>query len=900
MKIICIQYRIILTIAFSLNVIYAAKFSHNSSSDVLYDIETTRIRGFSDHKDKDIVFGGLFAVHDAILIDSCVSSLVKSGLERVEAFLYAIDKINRDANLLPNISLGYDIRDTCSVENVALDESLSLISTGSPFNDGVCETSVSVNQSILGIAGIIGPTISPVALPVAGLLRLFTVPQVSYAASASALSNRERYGYFFRTIPPDDHQAQAMVDVVVYFGWKLLTLVHSNDDYGEAGSEMISQLVENEEVCIDLNIGIDDDFQEKDYANVASKLLNQSTANVVIFFSSRRFVDTFMKELEKALENSDNNRHFLWIASDSWAQATDIVEKYSDILKGRMLGFAPLSGEEFFEFNSYFSDLYLDSNKRNAWFPQYFKHYYQCTESDCPRMKSLNNSDYSLTKFKVDLVIDAVYSLAHAVDDFLNDNCDLPIQWDSVSKKCQGQRREMNGTVLQQYLQSVNFTSPLGKHVITFDNVGNPESNYEITNYQLGENDEYNFIRVGTWLSSRHIRLDIKIETMEHNSSCPMTCEVGEINLAVPSSCCASCSPCLGKNFANDSYSTSKCDVCAKEEWGNNPLNGSSSCKHIYESHLGEFGLGITLGVLTFFGLVCVVIVCIAMGILWKNPMIKSSGREQMLVLLCGVTMCFLLTVVFLVEPSPAVCFFQRAGTWFCFSLMLSALLVKLIRIARIFLRSHISKPPRFIQPIYQIIFTMMLVGIQMLLVVISLVIEPPKAHKLLVLNRANTTDEPELFLRCVAPHEAMIIVQVMYCSILLLASNFLALLTIRFPENFNEVRYVAFTTFCIGLVWLAFLVTYFVTEEKYHSAIISYGIQTSAIAVLFCFYCSRILAAIWIQYNPMKVFGTSSSPYSSSTGSKGLSLQFFSEKKLSLPTPSIDYGEPKDNGSKN
>ena len=125
------------------------------------------------------------------------SSLVKSGLERVEAFLYAIDKINRDANLLPNISLGYDIRDTCSVENVALDESLSLISTGSPFNDGVCETSVSVNQSILGIAGIIGPTISPVALPVAGLLRLFTVPQVSYAASASALSNRERYGYFF-------------------------------------------------------------------------------------------------------------------------------------------------------------------------------------------------------------------------------------------------------------------------------------------------------------------------------------------------------------------------------------------------------------------------------------------------------------------------------------------------------------------------------------------------------------------------------------------------------------------------------------------------------------------------------------------------------------------------------
>ena len=900
---------VLLFIAIVLSVPSVSKPIHNSTpSDVLIDMETNRIRGFSNRLNKDIVFGGLFAVHNAIN-DSCVSSLVKSGLERVEAFLYAIDKINGDANLLPNISLGYDIRDTCSVENVALDESFSLTSTGSLFNDGVCETSASVNQSMLGIAGIIGPTISPVALPVAGLLRLFTVPQVSYAASASALDNRERYGYFFRTIPPDDQQAQAMIDLLMSFGWTLVTLVHSNDDYGEDGSERFRQFADSAEICVDLDIGIDDDFQENNYGDAALKLFENSAASIVVFFASRNFIDPFMKELSKTIMNSTESSRFLWIASDSWAQAMDIVQRYPDILEGRMWGFAPLSEGNLFDFESYFSDLSVGTNKRNAWFPEYFEYYHNCTITGCPMMESiLNNSDYFLTKFKVDLVIDAVYSLGHAVNDFLNDNCDLPIQWDSVSKTCQGQRREMNGTVLRQYLQEVNFTSPSGKHII-FDDFGNPESKYEITNYQLKENGEYGFVRVGLWFGSKPVGDKLKIAKnvtlqfgkhgggeplLEIKSSCKL-CPVGSARERVPSSCCVICLPCVGQNYTNSSSNaSSECVECPDGMWGNDPLVGSSYCQPIRKSYLsvGEW-LGIFLVILAFFGLVCVVIVCIAMGMLWKNPMIKSSGREQMLVLLCGVTMCFLLTVVFLLEPSPAVCFFQRAGTWFCFSLMLSALLVKLIRIARIFLRSHTSKPPRFIQPIYQIIFTMALVGIQMLLVLISLLVVHPKVAEVTILNRENTNDHPVLLLKCLAPHKAMIAVHMLYYSILLLASNVLALLTIRFPENFNEVRYVAFTTFCIGLVWLSFLVSYFVTEEEYHSAVVSFSIQTSAIAVLFCFYCPRIFAAIMMCCNSKQDLFSLSTPGTSSLtiSSNRMSVQFMIDK-VDAPKLSSDHEE--------
>ena len=45
-------------------------------------------------------------------------------------------------------------------------------------------------------------------LQVANLLRLFKIPQVSYASTSVALSDKTRYGLFARTVPPDNYQAR--------------------------------------------------------------------------------------------------------------------------------------------------------------------------------------------------------------------------------------------------------------------------------------------------------------------------------------------------------------------------------------------------------------------------------------------------------------------------------------------------------------------------------------------------------------------------------------------------------------------------------------------------------------------------------------------------------------------
>ena len=61
------------------------------------------------------------------------------------------------------------------------------------------------------------------------------IPQVSYASTSPELSDKPRYDYFLRVVPPDTYQAQAMLDIVTALGWKYVSTVASAGNYGEDG-----------------------------------------------------------------------------------------------------------------------------------------------------------------------------------------------------------------------------------------------------------------------------------------------------------------------------------------------------------------------------------------------------------------------------------------------------------------------------------------------------------------------------------------------------------------------------------------------------------------------------------------------------------------------------------------
>ena len=63
------------------------------------------------------MLGGLFNVHFGGNSDHC-GDLYPRELGHVEAMIFAIKSVNKNPNLLPNVTIGYDIRNYC--ESMAL------------------------------------------------------------------------------------------------------------------------------------------------------------------------------------------------------------------------------------------------------------------------------------------------------------------------------------------------------------------------------------------------------------------------------------------------------------------------------------------------------------------------------------------------------------------------------------------------------------------------------------------------------------------------------------------------------------------------------------------------------------------------------------------------------------
>ncbi|KAJ8006544.1 hypothetical protein DPEC_G00108350 [Dallia pectoralis] len=127
--------------------------------------------------DGDIILGGLFPVHSRGGGGVPCGELKKEkGIHRLEAMMFAIDLINKDPELLPNITLGARILDTCSRDTYALEQSLTFVQAliEKDSSDVRCANG---DPPIFAkpdkIVGVIGAAASSVSIMVANILRLF-------------------------------------------------------------------------------------------------------------------------------------------------------------------------------------------------------------------------------------------------------------------------------------------------------------------------------------------------------------------------------------------------------------------------------------------------------------------------------------------------------------------------------------------------------------------------------------------------------------------------------------------------------------------------------------------------------------------------------------------------------
>ena len=818
--------------------VLVSTWSYSLGDDVIIRANdgTSRVRGVQNTQDSDFVLGGLFAVHS--LQDSeqsCQDLRCRGGTDRVEAMLFAIDQINYDPLILPNLTLGYDIRDTCSEEHIGLDEATDLILSGTHFDlesENQCNSSGTRDRG--HTVGLIGAGASRVSIPIAGLTRLFEVPQISYSSTSAILSNRERYSYFFRTIPSDTREAVAIVDMFQYFNWTFISTVFTRDSYGQSGIDDLHDLARKHGICIDVSEGIEVEFTDNDYRILAEKIANNSEANVIVVYSQREAARRLLKQVNLVVK-----KNFTWIATSAWVQSIDTMVGLFGVIP--TISFVN-------RFSNHFSLLTKETNTRNPWFSDFV----QCNYSSA-------DHDYAIPR-----VIDAVYTFAHALDKFLSDNCAQPLQWIYENRTCIGLKQQLTGSILLDYIKNTSFTGITGM-TVDFDSEGGVEPLYDIVNYQQVDK-EAKLKHIGMWGSlvnntnSLQISSDIQIHfgvnatgraILQPIESHCGRCKPGQYLRNVPSSCCGLCEPCLGQNFSNASFAD-KCLNCSVygDMWGNDPTVGSSGCIPIPQIFLDFTNpWSILIMITSVIGLILLFSMVIILGVNWNTPVIRASGRESMVIIVIGTAISFIVAFIYIAPPSLEICTLQRICLWLGFGLVFSSLTVKVIRIARIFVfqtSSYVNL--KCISTHYIILQTILLFMIQVVIILVSLLARFPAVVKTLRLDASDRNHLPEIVITCTADHEVGLVISIVYETALVVTSAVLATLSFKSPSNFNEAKSICCAAFGLLIIWICFFPTYFAlqNQQELQNAAIAGTVNLTAYVVLLCLFGPRMFIILY------------------------------------------------------
>lgn len=786
------------------------------------------------HTSQTVLLGGLFPISENH--DNQCGKLRGTAVEAVEAMVFAIRTINQDSTLLPGVNLTFDIRDTCSIPNKGLESSLSYVQAPMP------EASQSA-EDLMAVSGIVGAGFfSHVSMAVASLFRLFQIPQISYGSSASELSDRLRFDYFFRTLPSDAFLARAIADVVIHFNWSFVYALHSDDTFGKSGLEVMLNKITRQNgstKCVAIQIAIPLAPSVEEFDEIVARM-NQPwvrNATVALMYGYKSQTTGIMEAIRKlVLREPDTPLQYLtWVG----CEALRVEPKYHRFIRGMIRMEYKVNTS--YHFQRHFTSLTPDGAPGNPYWRNYWISKFNCSMNGVPRCDSFNQSEYR-QKNEISSLIDAVYAFAHAIDGLIRQHCPTNTLCSNITVQ-RSAGIAVNGTMIRDYLL-YNLSFPgLSADMVQFDSDGNDQSAYVIYNLQRMSGDSYGYVDVGTWDPVHLVNFTgapIEWNNREEipQSVCSLPCENGLFTEFVrKQDCCWSCQKCLGEN----TVSTGEvCSVCEEGSWPNSDRSQCIVNSIFYLSWSNPWGIVIVIA--TCLGLVATVACAVVFAVFYKHTVVKASSRELSTFLLVGIMLCYLLPFFFLARPSLAICTLRRFLVGFSFAVCFSPLLVKTNRIHRIFNRSteQLKTQPRFISPFSQVLITLLLISFQVLINLLWLSIEHPSI--------IHTFDRQVTELRCGESSVVSLVVYLGYNLLLLILSTYFAFLARKIPENFNEARYINVTLYTIIIIWLAFIPIFLATANLgalYQTSALVTAIILSASTTFCCLFAPKLIRLV-------------------------------------------------------
>ena len=801
--------------------------------------------GYRNYKDGDVIVGGLINIHYSGTNDQC-TELSTTGLGYAEATIFAIEKINKNSSILPNVTIGYDLRDYCCSNARAMKIAYDFMCDGDPVhmsNQNISTSPTRYVKETKTISALLGPTESGSAVLVGSLLQVSDIPAISPSVTSDELSS-QMYKDFFRTVPPDRWQAKVMADIIELFNWTYVAAVGLDDSYGQNGISALEKESYNRGTfCIAFSEYIPRLGYWNKTKQTVLKIKRRSEVAVIILWLSVGYGRTFFAEA------TAQNVEKTWILCDALTARGTFLDTHLTILNGS-LGIKPHE-YSVLEFEEHLKTITpAKSIERGAhWWEEFWRLHFNCSATNANEQSGVALCETNLTLHHalqkihgsfVSYRIDAVYAIAHALDNIYR--CSLTIHGAGKRGKCPPLKPSVKGRDLEKYLRNISFDGLTGR--VGFDKFGDPlTASYDIINFQHDSTDAARKnILVGSWNKNNTPKLEVDLSRLRWRtpftplSFCSSECLPGT-RRAKTELCCWDCIKCpLGTVSTKvGSISCTKCDPETKSN------EGRSRCEKlsvINITHLNVYGITITL--VASLGLILILFVGGTYIKFFNTPVLRASNREISFLLLFGISSLFILAVLELSEPSHSLCTTTFFWRYFGLNLCITVLFLKTMRIASVF---EVDKLAQLFTPCYktltrQGIFLSGMNLASLCLLALWIFLDPPRRNKVIRVDEY-------IFLVC-KPFDtnvglALFIAVCAYTLIVAFLCTYYAFKARGIPENFNETKYIGFSMYILLLSSLAYYPVLFAFESWYVTIVSCTTTLVTSFGMLGCMFGPRI-----------------------------------------------------------
>ncbi|XP_072113008.1 extracellular calcium-sensing receptor-like [Mobula birostris] len=795
-------------------------------------------------KDGDIIVGGIFHFHFDTTppleahsftaeppSPTCESFDLKE-FRLAQTMIFAIEEINNNTKLLPNLTLGYKIYDGCRSETLSVKAVMALISLqDEDLSESTCESSLRI-PALLADAGFISTLAETL------LTGPFAIPTISFSARCQCFSDRE-FPTLFEIVPDDSHQIRAITLLVKYFGWNWIGLFQSNSTYIAMETETIIQNFREAGICIAYKLVFSKtDSREK--IREIIRMIEQASTKIVISFARPAEMEVLLREVVH-----QNVTGIQWIGSESWITIPILTPKENArFLRGAM-GFVVPDGrvpglkEFLLQVNPFHSpgntlmDEFWERTFRCTMAKQQDKinekSVQQCTGEE--HLQDITNPYTETSQLRISYrVYNAMYAVARAIHNTLScgeDRCTNMSDFESQK--------------LLYYLKTLSSINVNGNSTQSHhDNDWVPK--YELINWQVRASDIADVVSVGKYDGSATFEnmLEIDDQAIVWSSGkapqglCVDSCSPGTRKGLRPGQpvCCFDCVPCHDGDISNVTDALF-CTKCPLEYWPNE-LRTECLPKEI-EFLSFDDGLGATLAGFTIGG-VCLTIATTVVFYNYRHtPLVRANNSELSFIILFSIGLCFLCALTFIAVPSHWSCILRFTVFGVTFAMCLAGILGKTMVVLMAFSARHPQRQAmRWFTPSQQRIGVLILTLIQFTICILWVFDSPPYPFK-------NPSYYAHILsLECKVGSDTYFWGIFIVIFLLTAVTLVLAFFTRKLPNSYNEAAHITFSllTFCV--VWATFFPVYASAPEKYAASVHAFTILASSFSLLLCIFAPK------------------------------------------------------------